>query len=435
MIPPRAAQRSAEQTPLKPRSGDGTKNLKGPVMSHSVGDQIGAAVNQNTALSTEGLLERAFGWLFRGLVYAQIWEDPVADMDALQIGPGDNVVCIGSGGCNMMSYLTARPDSITVVDLSPAHVALNRLKLSAARTLPGYREFYMLFGEGNRPESQDLIETYLAPEFDDAARAFWTRRRRAMFKRGLYGHGALGQTLKVLHLVTWIAGVRWRDLLEAKTLEAQQAFFDRNIAPLYRKRLVRFLCSRRASLFGLGIPPAQFDKLAADAGGDIVAVLTERTRKLFCDFPIAENYFAWQAATRAYAPGGTGPVPPYLEERHFETLRAKAGDVSVHNRSFTDLLAEAPAGSKSVYVLLDAQDWMNDDQLNALWSEITRTAAPGARVLFRTGGAPDILPGRVAEATLGQWDYDAAASETAFKSDRSAIYGGVHVYRLKGTAQ
>ena len=38
---------------------------------------------------------------------------------------------------------------------------------------------------------------------------------------------------------------------------------------------------------------------------------------------------------------------------------------------------------------------MNDEQLNALWDEITRTAKPGARVLFRTGGIDDILPGRV----------------------------------------
>ena len=30
--------------------------------------------------SKAGLLERAFALLFRGLVYPQIWEDPVADM-------------------------------------------------------------------------------------------------------------------------------------------------------------------------------------------------------------------------------------------------------------------------------------------------------------------------------------------------------------------
>ena len=75
---------------------------------------------------------------------------------------------------------------------------------------------------------------------------------------------------------------------------------------------------------------------------------------------------------------------------------------------------------------------MSDAQLTALWDQITRTARPGARVLFRTGGAPDILPGRVPEALLVKWRYDADASARAFATDRSAIYGGVHLYRFGG---
>ena len=41
-------------------------------------DRLGAAVQgrANSALSKEGLLERLFTFLFRGLVYPQIWEDP-----------------------------------------------------------------------------------------------------------------------------------------------------------------------------------------------------------------------------------------------------------------------------------------------------------------------------------------------------------------------
>jgi S-adenosylmethionine:diacylglycerol 3-amino-3-carboxypropyl transferase len=46
----------------------------------SVTEQLSAAVNQNATMTREGMLERAFARLFRGLVYAQIWEDPVVDM-------------------------------------------------------------------------------------------------------------------------------------------------------------------------------------------------------------------------------------------------------------------------------------------------------------------------------------------------------------------
>ncbi|WP_419190719.1 DUF3419 family protein [Brucella tritici] len=65
------------------------------------------AVTQNSALSRAGFSERLFAWLFKGLVYPQIWEDPEVDMAALAIKPGHRIVTIASGGCNAMSYLTA----------------------------------------------------------------------------------------------------------------------------------------------------------------------------------------------------------------------------------------------------------------------------------------------------------------------------------------
>ncbi|HWY63831.1 MAG TPA: DUF3419 family protein, partial [Rhizomicrobium sp.] len=79
--------------------------------------------------------ERLFTAAFQGMVYPQIWEDPVVDMEALAIQPGDHIVAIASGGCNILSYLTGNPARITALDLNHAHIALNRLKLAAARAL------------------------------------------------------------------------------------------------------------------------------------------------------------------------------------------------------------------------------------------------------------------------------------------------------------
>ena len=56
-------------------------------------------------------------------------------MEALRIGPGHRIVTIASGGCNALSYLIADPARIEAVDLNTAHVAFNRLKLAALRTL------------------------------------------------------------------------------------------------------------------------------------------------------------------------------------------------------------------------------------------------------------------------------------------------------------
>ena len=389
------------------------------------------AVRRNPLLSPAGLSEYVFASLFRKLVYAQIWEDPEVDMEALAIGPGHHIVTIASGGCNALSYLVADPARVEAVDLNPAHVAFNRLKLAASRALPGYDAFYRFYGHADDAANIEAYERFLRPVLDAGTRAYWERRtlsgrrRISIFRRSLYRHGMLGTFIGWGHRVARLYGADPRGLLHARTLEDQRRFFDETIAPLFDKKLVRWATRRKSSLFGLGIPPQQYDALAA--GGGMAAVLRGRLERLACDFPLSENYFAWQAFGRGYC-GEDGPLPPYLSRGNFEAVRARADRVSVENISVTELLAGKPDASVDRFVLLDAQDWMNDEQLNELWMRITRAAAPGARVIFRTAASQSLLPGRVSAALLHQWDYEGATSRELSARDRSAIYGGFHLY-------
>ncbi len=109
-------------------------------------------------------------------------------------------------------------------------------------------------------------------------------------------------------------------------------------------------------------------------------------------------------------------------------VKSRANRVMPLKENMIHFLAGEPSESLDRYVLLDAQDWMDDDTLNALWREITRTARPGARVIFRTAGEKTILPGRVNPPLLESWTYQAERSAELFSRDRSAIYGGFHLY-------
>jgi S-adenosylmethionine-diacylglycerol 3-amino-3-carboxypropyl transferase len=395
------------------------------------------AVRRHKVLSREGMLEKLFERLFRGLVYAQIWEDPEVDLEAMALTPDCHVVAIASGGCNILSYLTADPARITAVDLSRAHVALNRLKLTAAQKLPSWSDYYRFFGAANSSANPRAYDLHIAPHLDQASRAYWEgrslhrggRRRISIFARNAYRHGVLGRFIGAAHVAARAYGVDFRKLLAARTIEEQKRFFDTVLAPLFDKPAVRWATSNRLSLYGLGIPPAQYEALAG--GRDMGSVLRDRVERLACGFSLDDNYFAWQAFGRGYARNASGPLPPYLRQENFAAVKRGAGKVEVMNRSVTDYLASCPAGSRDRYVLLDAQDWMTDAQLNALWSEITRTARPGARVIFRTAAEPSLLPGRVAPALLDQWHYEAEASRAFTARDRSAIYGGFHLYVLK----
>ncbi len=133
---------------------------------------LGAAVHRHRAMSWAGLQERLFTWAFSGLVYPQIWEDPRVDLDALDLRDGEHVVAIASGGCNVLSYLTAAAVRVTAVDLNPAHIALNRLKLAATRNLPDYQSFHRFLAQADTSENVRVYRAHLAHHLDADTRRY-----------------------------------------------------------------------------------------------------------------------------------------------------------------------------------------------------------------------------------------------------------------------
>jgi S-adenosylmethionine-diacylglycerol 3-amino-3-carboxypropyl transferase len=398
--------------------------------------KITAAVVREDGEQKQRLLDRAFALAFKGLVYAQIWEDPVVDMEALAIEPGNRIATIASGGCNVFSYLTADPAEIVAVDLNTAHVALNNLKRVAIQRLPDHASLRRFFADADSSGNIADYRAFVRPHLDEVSRRYWEgrdlvgRRRINGFAHGLYKRGLLGNFIGLAHIVARMHRIDPRQFLEARTIEEQRAIFETKFAPFFDRKFIRWVTDQRSSLFGLGIPPAQYDALAD--GKPMADVLRGRLEKLTCDFALEENYFAWQAFGRGYGKGAAASLPPYLQAAHYAAVRGRAGRVTMLHANMTDMLAAADAASFDRYIFLDAQDWMSDAQLTALWSEVTRTARPGARVLFRTAAEPTLLPGRLPDDLLRRWDYRAAESLDYTRRDRSAIYGGVHLYILKG---
>lgn len=277
----------------------------------------------------------------------------------------------------------------------------------------------------------------LRPALDAATRAYWDGRdawgfaRHGYLARGLHRHGLLGRFIAVGHILARLHGMDLSSVLRARSPADQRSAFEQHVAPLFDMPLIRWLSHRRAALYGLGIPPAQYDALAADGStGGIVQVLRARMERLACDFDIRDNYFAWAAFGRGYKPEGDGPVPPYLERSAFPVLRERADRITVRHANMIDHLKAQPTASLDAYVLLDAQDWMDDSTLEALWRQISRTARPGARVIFRTAAEDSLLPGRLPEELLDLWRYDRERCRAFTARDRSAIYGGFHLYTL-----
>ena len=396
------------------------------------------AAHTRPAATRRGVLERLFTLLFKGFVYNQIWEDPAVDLAALELKPYHSLITIASGGCNVLNYLAAAPARVIAIDLNPNHIALTRLKLAALRALPSYEDFFRFFGEANDGRNRELFDEILSEHLDDDTRRHWGThiplrgRRIDMFARDLYRHGLLGRFIGLLHVVAKLNGKRLEEIIEAKTPAEQRAAFDRIVTPMLENKAIRILSRSPVSFYALGIPPAQYDELIAESAANPIDILRRRIEKLACDFPVRDNYFAWQAFARSYDTRDRQAIPPYLSRAIYDVIRTRTDRVETHHASLIDFLKAQPSQSLHRFVLLDAQDWMTPETLEKLWIEIDRTAASAdARVIFRTAGLESPLPRKLPAALLASWIYCEEESLALHKQDRSSIYGGFHLHKRR----
>jgi S-adenosylmethionine-diacylglycerol 3-amino-3-carboxypropyl transferase len=74
---------------------------------------------------------------------------------------------------------------------------------------------------------------------------------------------------------------------------------------------------------------------------------------------------------------------------------------------------------------------MKPPQMNALWTEIARVGQLGTRVIFRTGAGESPIEANLEPDLRARFRYEKERSKELHAQDRSAIYGGFHLYVLE----
>ena len=393
---------------------------------------IADAVRNESAQDESTIWDRIYAFWLRRLVYTQIWEDPEADLAALQLPIGSTIVTISSGGCNALSYLTAQPAQVYAVDPNEAHLSLLKLKLAGIRAFSRYSDFWQFFGEAASPANAQLYRDRLHPMLDEQSRAYWDKRnligrpRHAYFTDGFYRHGMMGRFIGFAHLVAKLARIDLNVLLMADVeAPARMEALDR-LHRLFHSRSMLLLTQTPALLFSLGIPPRQRARL--DSGMPLNELMHERLLRLINGHPNDTNYFAWQALQRRYPRPGDRCLPPYLQRSQFARMRSDAGLIIPVHASLGQFLESLPAREVDAVMLLDSQDWMAPEEIRTLWDTIDRAGSDQVAVIFRTAGTESALEGDELAPLREIWRRDEERSAIGFELDRSGIYGGFHCY-------
>jgi len=74
---------------------------------------------------------------------------------------------------------------------------------------------------------------------------------------------------------------------------------------------------------------------------------------------------------------------------------------------------------------------MRPEQIAEMWTEIARVGKPGSRIVFRTAATTSPVETALPPALKAKFDYKEALSKALLREDRSAIYGGFHLYVME----
>ncbi|MBO0855174.1 MAG: DUF3419 family protein [Nocardia sp.] len=308
------------------------------------------------------------------LFFAQVREDPRLELEALADHLDGPIAIVSSGGCTALSLIAAGADHVTAIDLNRNQNHLVELKSAALASLGPRAATAMLGGIDANPALRQRQYAELRERLTLGARRYWDARPR-LIARGVLGSGVTERTFAAMmraFRLTVHPRRRMEQLLALPDVAAQREFYDSvwNTRAWQRTFDVvfnRFTMNRTYD-------PMFFAQLGKVGFADHFRDVVQRT---LTELPVRDNYFLHFLVRGCYPADEPGGLPPYLVHKH----RPEA--LALVDGTFADYLRTQPDSSIRGFSLSNICEWLDADQIDDLFAQIVRTAAPGARLCFR----------------------------------------------------
>ncbi len=349
------------------------------------------------------------------LFFAQVREDPMLEIDALDVHAGGKYIIVGSGGCTALSLLARGAGRVIAVDMNATQNHVTELKAAALAAFD--IDDCCSFLGGARLDGGTRTRWYgtLRPALSPHALRYWDSHVDEVAD-GVINAGVSERFIRLLaRLVTTAIHPRDRveRFLDCSSVAEQVGLYERewNNARwrmLFKAMLNRWTLKRTYD-------PGFFSHVENESFSSHFHDVFERTvtKNL-----VADNYFLCHMLTGLYPAGRSTALPPYLEPTSLNQIQQRGVDgLELVDGSFQDYLWQCDDSSVDGIVLSNICEWMSPGQVKLLFMSVARVARPGARVCFRNFVGLTEVPDDLATIIVE----DRAAGTRAIQGDRSCV--------------
>jgi S-adenosylmethionine-diacylglycerol 3-amino-3-carboxypropyl transferase len=288
------------------------------------------------------------------------------------------------------------------------------LKAQAVRSLePGALLGFL--GATSAPRAWRIADYgALRGSLSSEAAKYWDSHRR-MIGKGVLNCGVSERFIRVvvqaMRLFVHPAS-RINRLLSCDTLAEQRELYKKEWNTHRWKILFKVLLSRRA--FNRTYDPAFFQNVE---NGDFAGHFHRLMEHALCEIPVASNYFLHHMLRGTYRTAVVGGVPPYLDRTAHSAARERLKNLELVDGGYAEYLATRDDESVDGFALSNICEWLDEEQIQHLFSQIVRVARPGARLCFRNFVGHTEIP----QAFRSKIREDVEAGRAAINRDRSCL--------------
>ncbi len=353
------------------------------------------------------------------LIFTLNWEDPESDVKAVDMKPGQTLMTITSGGCNTLGFLLHDPKKIYAVDINHAQTCLMEFKTAAIKNLD-HHEFISLLGLIKCKNRLELFSR-IQHDLSDESKLFWNTNI-SLIKKGILFHGKFERFTKLAgKMLTLLQGSnKVKELFSLQTINEQKEFYNKRWNNKRWKLIFTLMFNKkRLAKKGLVAEYFHFD----DGAQTFSESFYNRASKVLCDIPVKNNYFLSAYFTGKY--NSENEIPLYLKPENYDHIKRNINRIEILTADTKYWLETMPADSIDSFCLSNICELMSEEDTRKLFTEVVRTAKPGAKICFRNLMIPREVPKDMIQVKKNE-----NLSNSLLAKDRSFVYSKVAAYDI-----
>ena len=324
-----------------------------------------------------------FKWIKISYLYNFSWEDSDVDQHFLNIDENDTLLCITTGGDNIINYLQYNPKKIVSLDLNKHQNYLLKMKIALIRVCeqPEYLKIigkpcddsYTLFCEKFEQIQKDQL-------LDGDCLEYWIENKHLM-QNFIYS-GASGFLAYYLLKFFALFFIPIYEIQVETNLERQIEWYNKYESKFHS--FINILMFFQYPITQLqGVPKSQLEKQ-----GDLSVKTKQIFKDLFTKSLLSQNPFYY-----SYIFGEMTDTCclPYMKKENYENVKARLDAIEMHTITINEFLSKN-VGNKFVKFtkisLLDHVDWFETKDVVAEFQLLQKNVADDHKILFRSFANP-----------------------------------------------